>query len=411
MADVTSKFTVLIGGKAQEIEVDDTLYLEAQAADCTIEQLMNQKYKTGNEGRETSATRVEDMTVYEQIRHQSGFRAQGDSAFAQSPSSVGQLFAMDGAIVRGDYGTLSNAQRRLFAPAFLLDMVRANLIDNLDDYMSAYDSMIGNTRYVSGSTVERVEMTEVSRLDENFMDYKRSAQLAEPDVMITWKTSERSWKIPTFTVGLEISYEAALAGTVDRLATTLAQNFREFQIAAMFRDLSAIINGDTDFGLSAITFKDASDYDTTAGITWGTSDTKLSERAWIKFLMENSRKWTKNIILTDDDGYLDFQDRLNRPIITTDTSSQPGRTILPTARFRNVPAPEMYALPVEVLGGAGRWVGMDSTQSLQRFVNIDADYSAMRDMVIRKGLQMRYDIGSLVVPDRLGTMTGLTLGA
>lgn len=411
MADVSAKYTVMIGGQRVEVEIDDTMYVEATSSNCTIEQLLNRKFPTGNETRSTEATKPEEMTVYEQIRFQTGFRAQGDKAIASHASTIGQLFAMDGAIVNTSYGNLGNAQRRLFAPAFLMDMVRSELIDDITDYMSVYDSIIGRTEFISGSTAERIEMAEVRRTSEGFMDFRRSSQLTEPDVMITWKTSERNWKVPSHTIGLEISYEAAAAGTIDRLATTLAQNFREFQIAAMYRDLNMIINGDTDYAIDPVTFAAASTYDTSAGITWGLANTRLSERAWIRFLRQDQRKWSKNVVLTDDDGYIDFNERLNRPTVMTDTTSQAGRTILPTAQFRNIPAPDMFALPTEVLGGAGRWVGLDSTQSLMRFVNLDADYTAMRDMVIRKGVQMRFDIGTLIVPDRIGTMKGLILGA
>ena len=394
-------------GSKHEVEVGLHTYKQAAAKGVNLTQLMADTIPTNPRAAGADPTDITQMSPMEQMIQHVGIRLKGDVRTGSRASTVDELLATD-PLTTTDQGQIPGIARRLLAPEILLQIANINLVDNPDILMQAWEDAIGSTQSVNSKQVGQALMNEVTNTSDGLVRPGLKGQLSLPETMITYTLGERQWVIPTTQVGLMFSNDVLKYETLDRVGLTLAQNIRAFTLARFYEDISNVINGDAPANMAAVPFQNASVFDPAGNIS-GTK--KLTHRAWVKWLMKDSYKYTITHVLGSEDAWLDYQERAGLPTVMTDVSSDSNRLPAPASLVgMAIPTPKFLAMPTNIIG-ADRLIGFDASRGLRRFRNVSADYTAVENLVLRGGVGMTFETGVLLTKDNPGVFRGLTLGA
>lgn len=367
-------------GGNQEVNLDAAggmgIYKEAADSGMSVPQYVNLKYETDSE---------KYGTAFEQFMAACGLFMAADRAYGIRPPTMDQVF---NGVARLDAGVVvrdaSPASRILF-PAVFLEAIENKLRTNFGTYAGLFDKMIAISDDINGA-----------RFEQPILNYAKPeahrsqgiGQLALPNAMLSITSSDVARKIPTFSLGMEISNEAMQASTLDLVALALARQ-AEFERASRIDDyLGTFLNGDTDMGTAALATRKANTLD--AGSTTNT----ITHKAWVKYLRTNFRKRHIDWVMCDLDTALAIENRAGKPIITSDDPN--SLRINPTSAVQN---PQWQDVKIFLLedGTLPAWtvMGIDSRYAIRRVRNAQADYAATEDFVLRKAKALRYDFGEI----------------
>lgn len=290
-----------------------------------------------------------------------------------------------GAIVK----TPSSQARVLLMPA-VGALVEDKLVSDLEMNSNAFDSMVALDTTI---TDDWLLWPEVNYSGPEAGRSQVIGQLAKPVNMMTLTTSEKSIKVPTYSLGIEWSEQATKYLNLDFIALSITRQVAVERNERANANLLAMLNGDPDVGqgaLSAISgkVKTAVSLDTaaTAGLT---------QTAVMLWLYNNAKKRRITHIVTDIAGALAYQNRAGRPIITQDNNQ--------SARINTemVVMNPMWADTVQIfITDDPNWpaktlMGIDARYAIQRVTSTNASYQAQEDFVLRRGSAMRFDYGTL----------------
>jgi hypothetical protein len=366
-------------GKTQQVDVSLGMYQEAAKAGVSLQHYVNMTYPTDA---------AKYGPAWNQMLASEGIYLQPNRELGIRPSTMKQILEgpQAGSIVKDGFP----ASRILF-PAVILGVVEDKLLASLTMTSSAFEKMIAVDESING---ERYEQPVLNFARPEAARSQGISQLARPASMMTITSSDKAYKIPTFSLGLEVADQALAATTIDFVALSLARQAAVERNERAQNYVLALLNGDVDnndgtlasLGLSATTT--SLDSAATGGI--------VTQKAWIKYLMLNGTKRVLSHIITDFDTALKIENRTNKPIITNDDSK--------TSRFDtqfNVMNPTWAKNPDLFLTDIAAWpantiMGLDKNFAVRRVRSLTADYQAVEAYVMRRSTQMRFDFGEHV---------------
>lgn len=302
---------------------------------------------------------------------------------ARTMSELAGMTMADG--FRRPDGSDNSLGARLLYPQMILETLNAAALqDDGSDILAIWERMIAVDRAIIGT-----------RADQPIIDTRgpegsrsgRISQLAEPETMISITVGEKSYRIPTNSVGLLISDEAMQATTIDLVRTVMEAQSRGDKIRRVGEQLRSMVLGDVDTGTTALPVTKIGTFD--AGIT---ENGVISKRAYIKWLNSVRTKMNISMVLTDIDTAITVDDNLTqRPATGPDGS----KIATPWGGVNlGITQPEIIPFDVEVFG-AGMMVGLDPRYAVQRFTNVSASYDAIEEYVMRKATGFRVDYGEM----------------
>lgn len=273
---------------------------------------------------------------------------------------------------------------RLLYPQLILETMNANVLrDDGSDILSIWESFIATSRNLNGqNAVQPI-------IDTSAPEGSRSGrivQMALPETMVSISTGQKSFKIPTNSIGLMIANEAMAATTIDLVRIIMEAQSRGDKIRRVGEQLKSMVLGDTDLDMDALPILKAGAFDSTI-----TGPGVITKKAYIKWLF--SMRKTANIsqVLTDIDTALAVDDGLAPKHTGVDNS----KIITPWAGM-NLGLTQPRLTPFEPdMFGAGLLVGFDPRYAIQRFVNISAAYDGIEEFVMRKATGFRVDYGEM----------------
>lgn len=387
-----------VSGKQQTVELDVTHYMEAGEKKLSLSQLYATKYPT----------KVEGPTAFEQMIQSAGIRLRADTKRGIPASSMkeiyhGNLDKHAGTIVRPNGSERQTTSGRILFPEIMMQMINQTLTSNKEDYLTPWESAIALRTSVTGP---RVDQPLINVTAPEGSAAQPIGQLAEPATMISITLGEKSYTIPTKAIGLQIADQALESTTIDLVGIALASQARGERIRRIEEDMANIISGDTDFGINAVTFANASTFD--ALVTGGVV---LTHKAFVKWLRANYQKMTITHMLGDIDAALAVDSRTSKPTSDTDNSArQAAFPVDYTIENMGLPSPRLLLLPTSIIG-ANRLVGFDSRFGLHEITNTTASYSAIEEFALRRSRAMRFDFGISLVKLYDEAFTGITLAA
>ena len=366
-------------GKTQQVEMSLDLVREAKQNNVSVRDHVNSTF-------DTDASRYGD--VFSQLCASEGIVLVPQKQYGLKASTLnavlnGRPVLEAGAIVRNP----TNQGRMLLMPA-IGALVEDKLVADLNMNANEFDSMVAIDDTIAD---EWLIWPEINFSGPEAGRSQVVSQLAKPATMMSITTSEKSVRIPTFALGIEWSEQATKYTNLDLLTLAITRQVAVERNERANTNLLNLLNGDADMGQAAlsslgkVTTALSLDAAATAGIT---------QKAWMLWLYQNSKKRRINALVTDIAGAMAIEGRTGKPVITGDNPNSPR--IDANVSVKN---PTWNAdLPIFIVDPSVGWpaktvLGIDTRYGIQRVTSTNASYEAQEEFVLRRGSAMRFDFG------------------
>lgn len=364
-------------GATQEVQLDVSVYREAANAGMSVPNYLAKQYPTDE---------AKYGTVFEQMLAAQGLFVRADRRYGIKPPTMAEIFEGSAVMQAGTVVREASPASRIMFPAVIIEAVEDGLKADTGSYLKLFDEMIAIDYSIAGSKYEQPV------LNYSKPEAARSqgiSQLALPASMLSITVSDVARKIPTMSLGMEISAEAMQASSLDLVTLAIRRQAETERLARVDEYLAAVVAGDADMGQAAIT-----------PVTQTTLDAApvsgaMTHKAWVKWLRTNWRLRRLDYVMCDLATSLKIENRTGKPTIQTDDPKSPR--INPVSDIIN-PAWQNVKIFLMEDGtiAADKILGIDSRYALARARNIQADYAAVEEFVLRKSRAMRFDFGEIV---------------
>lgn len=370
------KYIANEGGKQVEKTLDAGVELYKQAAEAGMDLRQFLRHKCSDF----------DVTAGDPIDQMMTRAGMNDGEHRTGPAlTMAQIAGMTTAEgFRRPDGSDGSLGARLLYPQLILETMNANALrDDGSDILSVWERSVALTRNLNGQKADQ------PIIDTSAPEGSRSGritQMAEPETMVSITTGERSFRIPTNSIGLLISHEAMAATTIDLVRIVMEAQSRGDKIRRVGEQLRSMVFGDADLNMAALPQNKVSKYDPSI-----TENGKISKRAYIKWLYEKHKTANISQVFTSLDTALDVDEGL----APTHTGIDNSKIVTPWGGTNlAITQPTITPFDDDVFG-VGIMVGFDPRYAIQRFVNISASYDAIEDYVMRKATGFRVDYGEM----------------
>lgn len=384
MSEQTAKFKLRTAeGQLAEVDFNVREYNAAAEQGLSLSQYLNQQHSG-----KTDTVKYGD--VLQQFMLHEGLFTNPDRKLGYRSPTMKEVLDTGiqmGSIVRNDGSQRHTPSGRLLFPEIIMRTIESQLNDNYDDFLGGWAGMIAQTATITGPKFDQPVINVQKAKEAQSMPI---AQLAEPDVMLGITLSDKSFAIPTRSIGLLISDQAAQSSTLDLVNLIMTAQARQERVRMAEKDISAIFSGDVDRNETAKPSFTAQSLDaaiTTAGT--------ITHKAWVKYIYRNRRRMTVNKIVADLDTAMALQARSGKPTRDTVFYGE-AEAFNNSFTVDNLTGADPQILVVDDGVIAANTVGgLDSRYALRRVVNISAQYSAIEQFVLRRATAFRVDFGEM----------------
>jgi hypothetical protein len=370
-------------GALQDVTIDMATIAAASAAGVSLRDHVNSQYGTDN-------SRYGE--VFAQMCAGEGIVFNPNKAHGIRAPKLDAIFnpvSMQAGVVTGNSNP-SNQARVLLMPA-ILALVEDKLLANLEMNPAAFEAMVAVDDTITG---DWVIWPEANYSKPEAARSQRVAQLAPPPTMLTLTTSEKSLRIPTYSLGVEWSEQATKVMGLDYIALSIARQAAIEKNERADQNLLAMLNGDADVGQAALAAPKvvkANALDATivaAGV--------LTQTAWMKFLYRNSKKRSITHVITDINGALALEARTGKPVVVGDNPTSTRIDTLPLVMNPGWGPTVQVFVTDDANWPANTIMAIDANYAIHRVTSTTATYEAQEEFVLRRASAMRFDQGSVV---------------
>jgi hypothetical protein len=377
-------------GQRQQVELGGMqLFKEAFDRKLSVPQLLNQKYPT----------KAGLPDTFSQMCVGAGLRFNQDDETGIPAANLLDLFDPTGVDAAGSYTSQPAApdSRILFMPA-IMQVMESKLQTKEDSATAAFESLVGFRTSINTPKFDTPVLSYAGSQGPESAKFERIGQNSRPAIMLSLSSSDVSRKIPTTSIGMEISREALQSNSLDIIALTLARFYKKADYREWTEQLALILAGDSDAavttfsaGTSALSSITAASLDSTI-----VANGVISQKAWLKWLYTNSMSMTKTHAVMDFDTAYGLDIRTNRP--TNVQNNAMDRLDVP---FEIIYPAFNSSIKVVVMP-SGTWtantiMALDQpSPALAKVTSTFSTYQAIEDVVMRKSTQIRIDRGFIV---------------
>lgn len=372
-------------GAIQQVDVTVEMYKAASEAGQSFEQYVNSTYQTA-QGQ---------PTAFQQFLASENIYIKSDTKRGIVSASIHDMLQGTGPCAQQAGTVLKEgipASRILF-PAALMSAMENKLQVDRETTPNAFEQLVAVDDSINSDRYER------PILDFSRPEQARSqgiSQLALPDTMLTITASDTTRKIPTFSLGMEISDQAKAASTLDLVGLALARQAATERNETAQNYISSLLNGDADVDMASLAsisgkVRKAVSFDASisqAGV--------LTHKAWIKWLALNSTKRRITNVVTDLDTAMAIENRVGKPVITGDNPNSPRIDAIPTIMNPSWDFNTKIFITQDPNWPAGTIMGLDQRYGIHRVKSLTASYEAVEALVMRRSTMMRFDHGEIV---------------
>ena len=363
-------------GANQEVDLTVDVYKAAIDNRLTVPQYLNSTYPTNA---------AKDGTAFEQMLAATGLFMRADANYGLRPPTMDQIINGQATMNAGVIVRDAQPASRILFPAVFLEAMENKLKANTNGYVAQFESMIAVNDSINGARFEQPVLN-FSRPEA--ATHQGISQLALPTSMLSITVADVARKIPTFSLGMEISAEAMKATTLDLVSLALVRQADVERAANVDRQIGELILGDLDLGTAALSSVTSDSLDA------ATAAAALSHKAWIKWLRTNWRKRQIDWVWCDLATAMKIESREGKPTVYTDDPKSPRIDALANVTNPSWQAVKIFLVEDGVIA-ADTIVGLDSRYAIRRVRNSQAEYAAVEQFVLRKSEAMRFDFGEI----------------
>lgn len=371
-------------GQVQQLPISVAMYKAAADNNMSFEQFLNAQYPTKSE---------DYGTTFEQVLASEGIFVRGNKEFGIRPTTMDEVLNGRSRIEAGVIVKDAVPTSRILFPAAILSAIENKLVADLEMNPNAFDQMVAIDDNIQNDRFERPVL--------NFSNPEGArsqaiSQLALPNSMLSITVSDVTRKIPTRSLGLEISDQAVRATSLDLVTLALARQRSTERNERTNEYILSLLNGDADMGMAALSTISAKVVKANTLDTSIVAAGALTQKAWMKWLFTNGTKRTITHIITDIDGAMAIEGRTGKPINTTDNPNSPRIDTLQTVMNPTWPSSVKVFITSDPNWPANTIVGIDSRYAVHRVTSTSATYEAIESYVLKRSTAMRFDSGEVV---------------
>ena len=377
-------------GKLQDVEIPPTVYKSASDANLSVPAYINRMYATDEAKYGTAFQQMLTSTGLivpdQKVAANYGLRAptmdlvlEGKASFMAGPANTEQF---------GNAAPSTGTSRTLF-PAALIAYMETALVKDYSMDRAQFDKMVGIDFAVDKDRFEQPQINMKGRFTDGTMSPNttlsgRRAQLAGPDAMLQFTTSDKTRKIPSYALGMEFSKEALRATTLDLVGMSVARQMMVERDSWVNSYLSDFYAGDSDNNVGSLASLSLTVNSSTLD---SASTTTLTQKAWLKWLFRNRKYRVIDWVVCDLATYLKIEARTGRPSLTAIDMTLPR--IDPQARVVNSVIGDVKVFIVDDAADGGPLpadtiLGLDSRYAIARVRNTSADVTAAENYALRQ---------------------------
>lgn len=282
---------------------------------------------------------------------------------------------------------------RLVTQAFLMDAIESSLRSTDYGITGIFSKKAAVVDSINGTKFERPILNYLKPSEGRS---KPTAQLSEPTSMILLTVSDKSYRISGTSIGIEYSDQLASSVSLPIVTLSMQRQAEEDALARVEYQLLSFLNGDTDLDMVALSsvsgaVKNAKvDFDSTLTVA-GT----LSQKAWMGYLFQNSRKRKIDTVVTDLAGAMAISGRSGRPTISDDNNKSKRIDSLDNVINPSWPDVVDVIISQDPNWPANTIMGFSSMYGYHIVNSTSMSYSAVEEFAIRRSTKMRVDQGSI----------------
>lgn len=384
-------------GSRHQIPIELSIYREAAEAGVSVRQLINSRHADVNADR--------DGTAFEQVCASERIVLRGDVRTGQRASTVREMMEGSGPGMNAAVTKEAVPASRLLFPAAVMSLTEDRLQVDISQTENVFNSLVAFEESING---DRVEQPVINYTNAGANAPQGITQLAMPASMITITASDKSYKLPVFSQGIEVSDQAKNV-SIDLVSLTLARSFALQANKRAQGYMLALKDGDIDNGelsLTAIgaaaaaagTAADGYVYNVTTNQLDGTAAAgTITQLAWMRWLTQSPDKRVIDTIVTDLATAMKIEGRTGKPVVTGDNPTSPRIDTLMQVLNPSW-APNVRVFLVQPGSGwpANTIMGMDSRYAIRRIRSLTAAYQSTEAFVTRRSTISRFDFGEIV---------------
>lgn len=367
-------------GDKQPVDLHVGMYREAAEKGQSLKQFMANKYPTNAE---------KHGSAYEQVLEQAGVFVRSDKDIGLKASTLEDVLSPKEAAITRDGVPAS----RILFPAVIMDVIEDKLARDYTRNPNALNTLLAIDESISGDRWERPVL--------NFSKPEAArggpvAQLAMPNSMLSITASDKSMRIPSWGIGLEISEQAQRSTSLDLVGLAVARQAAVESNERAQGYVLSLLNGDSDLAMAALSsfsgkVQKANTFDSTI-VAAG----KLTYKAWLKWLNQRSSFRTITHVVTDLEGLFSLRDMYAAERVQSGTKDTPSMDIGVTIANPTWPTNIQIVLTEDPNWPANTIMGVDKTYGVHRVNSLTAQYSAIEQFAMKRSTMLRIDKGEIV---------------
>lgn len=366
-------------GATQQLTITPQDYQRAAERNLTLRQMINVDHPT----------RAGDPDAWTQVCASEGMYVGRNSAYGIAPATMK-------AVIEG--------VPRLEAGVIVKDQIPTSRILFPMFQMAALEDKLRNSDYgilsLFNSAAAVVDTINQERFERPILNYSRPegarskpvTQLSEPASMLSITASDKSWRITGTSIGMEISDQALGIGLdlVNLAMTRQAETEMQEKVEQI---MLSFLNGDTDLDMAALST--VSGAVSTAVSLDSAATTGITQKAWVKWLFNNSRKRKITHVICNLDTALAIENRTGRPTVQKDNATSKRIDTLESIINPMWPDTVKVLITMDPNFPANTILGFDAGYGYHVVNSTVLNYSAAEAYAMRRSTKYRVDTGML----------------
>lgn len=369
-------------GATQQIKLEPTDYRAAADRGLTLKQMINVDHPT----------QAGAPTAWEQVCASEGMYVTRNGDYGIAPPTMDAVLNGTPKIEAGSIVKEATPASRILFPMFQMSA--------MEDKLRSSDYGVQALFNGAAAVVETINHDRFERPILNFSRpegarSKAIAQLSEPTSMLSITASDKSWRITGTSLGYEISDEAMRSTSLDLVTLAMIRQ-AEMEMQEKIEGYTlGFLNGDPDLDMAALStvsgaVTTAQSFDSTI-----TAAGALTQKAWVKFLFNNSRKRQITHVICNLDTALALENRTGRPNVRGDNANSKRIDTLESIINPMWPDQVKVLISMDPNFPANTLVGFDSRYGYHTVYSSVLNYSAAESYAMRRSTKYRVDTGML----------------
>lgn len=368
-----------INGQTQQVNLDPSIYRAAAEASMSPEAYINQQYPVA----------ADAPSAFEQLCASEGMFINRNSKFGIRPATMDAILNGAGMQAGSIVKDAVPASRILF-PIFQMAAIEDKLRNSDYGILALFN---GAAAVVDTIADERFERPILNFSKPEAARTKAIAQLSEPASMLTITVSDKSYRITGSSIGLEISDQALRSTSLDLVNMAMTRQAETELQEKVETTMLNFLNGDVDLDMVALSsvagaVSTAVSLDTAA-------TTGITQKAWVKWLFNNSRKRKITHVICNLDAALAIQNRAGRPTVQGDNATSKRIDTLENIINPMWPDQVNVLVTMDPNFPANTILGFDASYGYHVVNSSVLNYSAAEAYAMRRSTKYRIDSGMI----------------